>query len=245
MATLDVLQVGCKIEICSVEQAQRNKITGEKTPVLESMLDDITPEGNLIIQMPIYKGKLVLLSIGVRYELVFYEKNSLYQTVAQVVDRYKSDNRYVLKMSLTTGITKLQRREYFRLQCILGAELYPITREEMLENSEQQYAALIMRPEIKENVDKAVIVDISGGGIRFICEKQYEENSYYIVRTIIGNESFSQELILAINIVTCRKANASIDRYETRGEFVHITNKTREIIIKYVFDEDRKIRKKV
>ena len=71
MATLDVLQVGCKIEICSVEQAQRDKITGEKTPVLESMLDDITPEGNLIIQMPIYKGKLVLLSIGVRYELVY------------------------------------------------------------------------------------------------------------------------------------------------------------------------------
>ena len=63
-------------------------------------------------------------------------------------------------------------------------------------------------------------------------------------RVLLQNENINQELLVVVSIVSCRQAAPNMERYETRAEFMHLGSKLRETIIKYIFDEDRKIRKK-
>ena len=240
----DILQIGNKIDICSLEKEDRKKHDGKKLPILVSQLEEIDEDGELVIQMPMYKGQLVLLSLGSRYELMFYTKRGLYRAVCQVTDRYKEDNFFMVKVMLRSNLTKFQRREYFRLECIIGMDAYELQREEAMMLSGANLEQRISDPEIAQTLSKAVIVDISGGGIRFISERKHEAGDYLAVHMTLSNENIDKDIWVVVSIVSCRKAAQNMERYETRAEYIHMGNKLREIIIKYIFDEDRKIRKK-
>lgn len=239
-----LLAIGNKIDICSLEEARKKKLTGDKVPILSSQLDDIDENGELIIQMPSYKGKIILMSLGTRYEMIFYTRRGLYRGVCQVTDRYKEQNRFMVKVALTTGLSKFQRREYFRLECFLEMNAFMLTKEQALEFKPPELQELILEPEVIMTESKAVIVDISGGGIRFIGERSFTEGDYLAVQTELCNENMQQKILVPVSVVTCRKASPSVERYETRAEYLHLGAKLREEIIKYIFDEDRKIRKK-
>ena len=116
----DLLQIGNKIDICSLDKDDIRRAENGKVPILASQLEAVEDNGELIIQMPVYKGKIILLSLGSRYELIFYTRKGLYRGVCQVTDRYKEDNLFMVKVMLKSGLNKFQRREYFRLECILG-----------------------------------------------------------------------------------------------------------------------------
>ncbi|MBO5154143.1 MAG: flagellar brake domain-containing protein [Eubacterium sp.] len=240
----DLLQIGNKIDICSLDKDDIRRAENGKVPILASQLEAVEDNGELIIQMPVYKGKIILLSLGSRYELIFYTRKGLYRGVCQVTDRYKEDNLFMVKVMLKSGLNKFQRREYFRLECILGMQAYELTREDALRLDGASLEQHLKDPQIIMTESSSVIVDISGGGIRFIGEKKYEEGDCLAVRTALQNENINQQLLVVVSIVTCRKAAPNMERYETRAEFLHLGSKLRETIIKYIFDEDRKIRKK-
>lgn len=240
----DLLQIGNKIDICSLDKDDIRRAENGKVPILASQLEAVEDNGELIIQMPVYKGKIILLSLGSRYELIFYTRKGLYRGVCQVTDRYKEDNLFMVKVMLKSGLNKFQRREYFRLECILGMQAYELTREDALRLDGASLEQHLKDPQIIMTESSSVIVDISGGGIRFIGEKKYEEGDCLAVRTALQNENIDQQLLVVVSIVTCRKAAPNMERYETRAEFLHLGSKLRETIIKYIFDEDRKIRKK-
>lgn len=240
----DLLQIGNKIDICSLDKDDIRRAENGKVPILASQLEAVEDNGELIIQMPVYKGKIILLSLGSRYELIFYTRKGLYRGVCQVTDRYKEDNLFMVKVMLKSGLNKFQRREYFRLECILGMQAYELTREDALRLDGASLEQHLKDPQVIMTESSSVIVDISGGGIRFIGEKKYEEGDCLAVRTALQNENIDQQLLVVVSIVTCRKAAPNMERYETRAEFLHLGSKLRETIIKYIFDEDRKIRKK-
>ena len=240
----DLLQVGNKIDICSLNKSEAKRAESGKAPILASQLIEVEDSGELVIQMPVYKGKIILLSLGSRYEMLFYTRKGLYRAVCQVTDRYKEANMFMVKVVLKSGLNKFQRREYFRLECILGMQAYELDHDEALKLDGALLEERVRDPEIIMTESKAVIVDISGGGIRFITEKRHEEGDCLAVRTVLQNETINQQLLVVVSIVSCRKAAPNMERYETRAEFLHLGAKLRETIIKYIFDEDRKIRKK-
>lgn len=240
----DLLQVGNKIDICALDRSEMGRTENGKVPILASQLEAVDDEGGLIMQMPVYKGKIILLSLGSRYELMFYTKKGLYRGVCQVVDRYKEDNLFMVRVVLKSGLNKFQRREYFRLECILGMQAYELEREEALALDGEKLETLLREPDILETEFDAIIVDISGGGIRFITDQKSEEGDCLAVRTRLQNENIDKQLLVAVSIVSCRKMASGMERYETRAEFLHLGTKLRETIIKYIFDEDRKIRKR-
>ncbi len=240
----DILQIGNKIDICALEKENRKKNDGKKTPILVSQLEGVDDDGELVIRMPMYKGKLVLLSLGSRYELMFYARRGLYRAVCQVTDRYKEDNLFMVKVVLKSNLAKYQRREYFRLECIIGMEAYELTRDDAMMLAGQRLEQRVKDPEIAQTETKAVIVDISGGGIRFISEHRHEEGDCLAVHMTLSNANVEKDIWVVVSIISCRKAAQNMERYETRAEYVHLGSKLRETIIKYIFDEDRKIRKK-
>lgn len=244
MMITDLLQIGNKIDITSLDKDDISRAEDGKKQVLVSQLESVEENGELTILMPVYKGKIILLSIGSRYEMIFYTRKGLYRGVCQVIDRYKEDNLFMVKVVLKSGLTKFQRREYYRLECILGMQAYELDIDDARRLDGTELEEYLKDSEIEITESDAVIVDISGGGIRFIGAKKYEEGDYLAVRTALRNEHIDLPLLVVVMIVTSRKASPNAERYETRAEFIHLSSKLRESIIKYVFDEDRKIRKK-
>lgn len=240
----ELLQIGNRIDICSMEKNSRQDEDGEKVPILVSQLVDVEEDGGLIVQMPTYKGKIILLSLGTRYEFIFYTRKGPYRGICQVVDRYKEDNRFMVRVELKSGLSKFQRREYFRLDCFLEMEIFDLTRKEALSLTPKELLDLVRAPEVIMTMSNAVIVDISGGGLRFIGTKKFESGDYAAVQTRLANENVDQCILVPISVISCRQASPGVERYETRAEFLHLGTKLRELIIKYIFDEDRKIRKK-
>ena len=236
----NILKAGDRIQISSLKK----NLAGEQGPVLMSRIADFEDSGELIVEMPMHQGKIILLSLGARYEFVFYTKRGPYRGTCQVVDRYKEENNFLVKVELKNGLHKFQRREYFRLECSLEMITYDLTSDEAKNLSQEQLDKLIREPDVIMTMAKAVIVDISGGGLRFISEKKFEDGDYAAVQLKLANDNIDLDILTPISIIACRQAAPYMERYEARGEFMHLDTELREMIIKYIFDEERKIRRK-
>lgn len=218
----ETLKIGQKIEMTKYTGRLQNKTGGEKT--LVSQLLDIKNETSLYIAMPMDAGKLYLLENKDKYNLFFYSPNGLYHCVANVENRYRSNQIYLAEMSMITEIEKFQRRQYFRMNCILD-----MTCRKAGSDAKQE---------------PGLIVDISGGGIRFNCKRQFMagdeiEVEFYLP---IGGVP-SRFCVLSRVISSVYLSNRKESSYENRVEFLNLAENKREEIVKYIFEEERRRRR--
>ncbi len=229
------VQVGNKIEIESIK-----KTTGELGEVTRktyrSELYDIESEDIIKIAMPMEQSKIVLLPVDAEYSLCFYTPNGLYQCLARVVERYKSNNLFVLSMELETDLQKYQRREYYRLNTVLDM------KSKAIDENEKSSLAQVQFIDTDLTFDNGTMVDISGGGARFISKVKYTEGS--LIRFVFS--LFVNGLVTEYKLVGKVLKSSPIenmeDQFENRIQFVNMLNDDREAIIKYIFEEERKQR---
>ena len=191
---------GNRVEIQAAERA--NYIDDdEKKKVYQSQVLDVLSEDRFEVRMPMEQSKLVLLPVNTEYEVFFYTSAGVYQCLATVVDRYKTENQFVLLMELSSSLSKFQRREYYRLSCALDMEAR-LLKEEEIEALELQIDFLERRLPLQRNV----IVDISGGGMRFVGEHIYEPESLIYCKYNLdrGGKTKEYELIAKVLVVKHR-----------------------------------------
>lgn len=233
---------GDRIDIIGIhkgyEKAEQNRVK-KSEKVYQSQVFDILSEDKLEVVMPMEKAKLVLLTTGSEYELSFYTKNGLYQCYARVTDRYKTNNIYLLVMELVSNLSKHQRREFYRLNCAMNVFLRNMTEEEEQAVKENRTAYDETIP-----MEKSIAVDISGGGLRCVGWKKYESDSHVYVRFLLNLQGKIKEYILAGVLLHVHEIEGRPGEYECRVKFENMKTKDREEIIRYIFDEERKCRKR-
>lgn len=233
------VELGDKLELVLVESIPgKNKELTKR--IYSSKINDIISEDRLEILMPMEKTKLVLLPVDAEYDMSIYSKNGLYQCFVRVVDRYKSDNMYLLVVELTSNLRRNQRREYYRFSCALEMCSRSLENEEIEAIEKDEMFNLVPGLPLK----RSVIVDISGGGLRFISEQKYEEGSfiYCSYHLLINGTRKLYELVskvLEVKPVENRKGV-----FEHRVQYINISEGVREQIIRYIFQEERKSKKK-
>lgn len=229
---------GNKIEMQAVERAKYID-DAEKKKVYQTQVCDILSEDQLEIYMPMEKSKLILLPVNAEYDLYFYTQAGLYQCFANVIDRYKSDNQFILLMELTSNLRKFQRREYYRLSCALEMNSRPLEKEEV-EVVERGTNYLVPGLPLK----RSVIVDISGGGIRFIGNYAYEPDSLVCCKYNLVVDGNAKEYTLIAKVLMVRELEDRPGVYEHRAQYINIDTSEREEIIRFIFEEERKHRKR-
>mgnify|MGYP000755735837 FL=1 len=229
---------GDKVEVQAVERVKFAD-EGEKKKVYASMVSDILSDDQLEIVMPMEKSKLILLPVNAEYDVYFYTESGLYQCFVKVIDRYKQDNQYILLLELTSNLRKFQRREYYRLGCALEMSARLLEKEEIraVENNDKY---LVPGLPLK----RSVIVDISGGGIRFVGDYCYEPDSLVCCKYNLATDGKSKEYTLISKILTARELPDRPGLYEHRAQYIHIDTAEREEIIRFIFEEERKHRKR-
>lgn len=229
---------GNRLEIQAVERI-KNADEQERKKVYQTQVLDILSEDRFEIMMPMEKTKLVLLPVDVEYDLYFYTSAGLYQCFARVIDRYKTDTKYILLMELTSNLRKFQRREYYRLSCALEMDSRLLEKEE-IQSIENKDDFLVPGLPLK----RSIIVDISGGGLRFVGDYAYELDSMICCKYHLIIDGRDKEYTLVARVISVRELEDRRGVYEHRAQYVNINTLEREEIIRFIFEEERKNRKR-
>ncbi len=235
----DIVLAGQTVEIQEANKSSSGAGGAEGRKVYRTRVFEVLDEERLEIIMPMEKENLIRLQADTEYDLCFYAEKGLYQCFAKVTDRYKSKNIYILVMELSSNLRKLQRREYYRLNCALEMKSRELDDDEIAAVLRQQFYLVPGLP-----MKKSVIIDISGGGIRFIANFHYPQESmiYCNYSLPINNEMKQYHLVGKVLLVKELEKRPGV--YEHRVQFVNMDVDAREDIIKYIFQEERKQRHK-
>lgn len=239
------IKPGQKVNIRLAQEANRERNQNDEARVFVSRIFDITDDGYLELDMPTREGKLLLLPVNLRYEFIFISENGMYKATGTIRERFKRGNFYLLRAKLTTKLERFQRREYYRLNCLMplvfkGMEDYV----EHIDDMNEIYMILDDPEEaIRHPKLSGMIVDISGGGLRAVCEQKIEDVNYCFLEFFIENRGEEQKVELLAKLIAVQKVPDS-KNYSYRFKFIFKESKMQESIIRYIFEEERKIRKK-
>lgn len=226
---------GNRIELQAAERA-KSGASDEAQKVYYSQVYDIISEDQLEITMPMEQTKLILLPLDEEFDLVFYGNGGLYQCTAIISDRYKSNNVYILLVDLTSELRKYQRREYYRFNCALETGVRFLNQEEIkLVEEKKPYV-----PAEGELTKRGVIVDISGGGLRFMCTQLFEQDAqlYCCFHLAVGDKKRKYEI--AARVLNVKELENRSGTYEHRVKYVDMDEDVREEIIRFIFEAERK-----
>lgn len=218
---------GQKIELHSKANAEGKK------KMYVSQVNQILSEDKIEILMPIVQSKIVLLPQNAKYTMIIYTDSGLFECMIKVVDRYKNGNLYVHAIQLESAIKKHQRREFYRCDCSIPV----LTRK--LEDIEKE--TLTWNEYIRGKEGTAL--DISGGGLRFVTEQDYEAGEYIVCALKLTLKKERKEVQVLGKVLRTGIAE-SLGKKEVRVEFQNITDDKREQIMTFISEEQRKTRKK-
>lgn len=238
----NILKERMKVDIRVAEEVDRAKGTGEEVHVYKSQIFELLENGELEITMPLEKGKVILLPLGVRYEFAFYTPTGIYKSEGQIRERYKTENRYMLRIALGTPLSKFQRREYYRMECILDMTYFRLDEEQAGLEDVEAVVASLRDENFYEKQQKGIIVDISGGGIRFVSEEQNETDGYVLVVMMLRGDRGEKQYTLVGRILQSVRLQTPERKFENRVQFVIRDSRIREEIIQYIFAEERRTR---
>ena len=228
---------GEKVELQTVERSILGSVSDKKA--YASKVYDVISDEQMEILMPMEKTKLILLPVDGEYDICFYTKQGLYQCYVKIIDRYKSDNNFILLCEPTSNLRKHQRREYYRFSCILNMNSRELEEEEIEAVEKNEF---YFQPGLP--LRKSVIVDISGGGVRFVSNYKYEPETVIYLSYKLMINGREKEYEIAGKILAAKEIDNRPGEYEHRLQYLNMESSEREEIIRYIFEEERKNRQR-
>lgn len=231
---------GQKIELTEILMVD----TDRKPKTYQSQVFDVHEDDDrLDIAMPIVAGRLIPLSVGLHFSVCFYTPKGLYQSNCVIVDRYKSNNLYTIVIELKTAPKKYQRRQFYRLETILPlkyilleeAELRPIeVLKKVPENDKFPPGRLL----------EGNTLDISGGGMKFISDMRLDKGRSLIIEFSLPINMTMKKIRMTVKVIESVQSPNKKGFFQHRAEYDLIGKDDREMLIKYIFEEERKMRNK-
>mgnify|MGYP004443010755 FL=1 len=189
----------------------------------KSSVQDVK-ENEILITIPVSDGTYLTLDDGVEIEQFYYDKKSnLYKYKTKVLGRYTEKEIPFYRVSKPYDIKKIQRRDYFRVDVV---QIINYIKAIDLEKDIRR----------EENYESALLLDLSGGGMRIKVKEELSFNE-----SIISNLYYENEKIVVKGRVV-RIEKTEDKRYIYGIDFKDIDNSTREKIIQVVFKIMRKQR---
>lgn len=251
MTDIHILTIGDKVNLSEVKE---NTLPDEYKEMYASKLIDIKNEKTIIITLPIFKNRVINLTSEGEYIVTFFVKSEIYRAKGRVIKKYNENKIMLAEIYLLSDLVHFQRRNYYRLPCLLDTFYRVITpMEELLskrikDNAGKDEEIIEM---CKTSLSKlqytnmlATITDLSGGGIRFHTGNRHETGEKLCFCFILASSSMQSYIEVNVNIIEAKRIGIKPENYEYRATFDEITNDIREKIIRYVFEVQRSKRRR-
>lgn len=199
-------------------------ICKDKDIKYSSQLLDKIDNNIYVISGPIHKNTLIPLSFGVEIIIEYFKENSgRFVFKAKIIKR-ESKKLYKLYIKKIGNINKLQERDYYRLSDMLKVKKIIQDSNNIDENDEE----------------KCVTEDISGNGMKILSDCIHKHGDIVLCKIFI-----EEDIIQIVGqIVRFEKTENKKYNYALGIKFTEINNNDRQKIIKYIFTQQRKLRKK-
>ena len=237
----NMIRIGDKVDIRVRQQAEKGKGDGQHPKVFFSKVLNTRDNGSIEVTIPMENGEYVMLPMNVRIEFWFYTSHGVYRCMAHIKDRYKKEGLYTFLIEPKTRLEKHQRRQFYRLECLLDLHYLPITEEEAQMEDIAQIKQHHKSGYPEDAPLEGVAVDLSGGGMRFMGYTKREAGGSLLISVRLKNEGIDCFLELIGNIVSCKQieGGSTKKRYEYRINFKLKVKKEQEMIVKYIFEQER------
>ncbi len=250
MATYSV-SIGDKVDVL---RQIRKKNDEEKVKTLGSKVIDVMDEVTLKLIMPMDKTVTIPLEVDEECLMYFYTVYGVLQARTVVKDRFFEGSLAVIVIELITELEKIQRRQYYRLQCSIATKLHVLTAEENKELKNFEGTGKLIKEHkskyinlVAENTllwEDCIIIDLSGGGVKYISDKERKQEELIIIELdlTIGKTNYKYHILMSI--ISCERKSVESNKYEVRGVFLGISDSYRDTIVRFIFEEERKNRSK-
>jgi len=230
--------IGDKMDLEKIET--RISVDPDKRPTIyASQVLDESPNGGILAAMPFQEGRVVPLAVGQKFHATFYTKTGLFRCEVEITARYKKDTLFLMELTQNTVFKKIQRREYYRLECNMPMEYRLIgDAEKKMIESGTAYEEEDMNPEWKNGV----MLDLSGGGIRFVSAFREEKDAFVQVRFEMPVGEETEIFCLYATLLRSEKNPNNHSIYDQRAMFWRLDYSLREKIIRSIFEIQRRIR---
>ncbi len=198
-------------------------------------------EENLIVYMPMKKGKIILIPNGMQMEMTLHSEKGLFKATAVVRERYKKGNIFLMTLELKSPLTKIQRRDYYRCACSITCDFRVMSDNPALVPISWETIDQYMEDAGTSEIYSGTILDISGGGVRLHCTKEVEKGRTLLLSFCLENPHNMTEMLLFGKVLSSTK-DTILSIFEERIEFVQISESEREKIVKFIFEEERRAR---
>lgn len=215
----NTLNVGLKIYIETPDQFDENKIM-----IYPSQVLDILDSKEFLISGPIRYGKLIFLhkndEINISYNILNKGKHSFQ---GRVLSR-KLTSMYTLNIEKISKTINVQNREFFRLDTTI-----PVIKK-------------FKEGKLNEDIhiEKCETKDISGGGIKIHTNYKHKTGDKVVCLFTI----LKQEISIACKVIRIAEIDSFNYKYSLGLSFLNISENYQDIIIRYIFKEQRKLRLK-
>ncbi len=82
--------------------------------------------------------------------------------------------------------------------------------------------------------------NLSAGGIRFVTLEKYKAGQYIQIRITLGEDT----LDLLCQVIQCSNVRDSIRRFDVRAKFEKISTREEDLILGYLFEQQRVMKRK-
>ncbi len=169
----DVLTIGDKIDI---RRLDRNGQPASNAKTYVSQFIDMIEFDTIDIATPIMNSALIVLNNSENYSLCFYTTKGLYQCSCTVLNSRKENNTVLTTVRITSNLEKVQRRQYYRLDCIIEIDYRVITDEEVLiekklkdDISKSKNEEVLIEKKLKDDINKSKNEEV-------LIEKKLKDN---------------------------------------------------------------------
>ena len=179
---------------------------------------------NLLISVPVVNGVYLTFRTGEEISLVYYDnKANIFSFSCKIINRITENGIPYYSTSLPYNITKVQRRNYVRVDTV------QVIKSIIKYNEESKSI-------VGDKFSNGLLLDLSGGGMRIKLKEKLRYSD--VIMANIGNGA--EELSVKGRIV--RVDRSEDKRYVYGISFLELDNRTREKIIGMVFKIMRKQR---
>ena len=174
----------------------------------------------LIVGALFNHGEVVPLREGTKVRLTFWDEAAAYSFEGKIMQRIAVPIP-MLVLELPDSVVKVQRRNYVRVPALYPVSFRSVTKKGL------------------SDLQKGMMLDLSGGGLRFLTKERVENESLlYVLLTLPKGE-------LKTPVRVCRAEKTEDSKhYMVSVEFHDIPERERDLIIRCVFDIQRAKRKK-
>ena len=205
------LSIGLVIELVVSE----GKYVGRYKTCVEDVGDEI-----LFLGAPFEHGEVVSLREGTKVKITFWDEMAAYSFEGEVLRRIAVPVPMFV-VGLPTSVTKVQRRSFVRVPAPYLVTFQSVTKEGL------------------SDLHQATMLNLSGGGMRFLTKERVETKALLYTRITLPNG----DLQAPVRVCRVEKEEDS-KRYLVSVEFYDLQERERDRIIICVFEIQRAMCKK-